>query len=316
MAVTFNYISFGNREYLEKGRGAVSMSRGRMLEYTPTDIRCQLESLDSSALAYLEHQPTFLCSEIAREVNRAVMLVRYGWIGHLTIRGKSVETELHIEQDFGEVEFPDIEAANAVFGTDPYQMFRTHWAVREGDADSILQKLKAYKVPHAPGGQTARLVVEAIEAPAAPQRKQLGEINSVEGFLDLLFKTPAKPATETFFRGHNDLNYQLEPSLLRTRDDGGYAYLPNEDRLCKELLISHYDEFQSDQYCFDRLVRMQHYELPTRLLDISGNPLVALFFACSPGRAGGDPCAPGEVILFRVASGKKRTAIVIISPYK
>jgi FRG domain len=72
--------------------------------------------------------------------------------------------------------------------------------------------------------------------------------------------------------------------------------------LCKELLIAHYDEFQGDQYCFDRLVRMQHYGLPTRLLDISGNPLVALFFACF--------CAPelaeidGEVILFRVSSEK------------
>jgi len=78
--------------------------------------------------------------------------------------------------------------------------------------------------------------------------------------------------------------------------------MPKEDRLCKELLIAHYDEFQGDQYCFDRLVRMQHYGLPTRLLDVSGNPLVALFFACygTPNLLNID----GEVIVFRVSSDK------------
>ena len=48
---------------------------------------------------------------------------------------------------------------------------------------------------------------------------------------------------------------------------------------------------------------MQHFDLPTRLLDISGNPLVALYFACT-GPRGVRVDKPGEVIVFRVASDR------------
>lgn len=40
------------------------------------------------------------------------------------------------------------------------------------------------------------------------------------------------------------------------------------------------DEFASCKSTFEKLVLMQHYQLPTRLLDISMNALSALFFAC------------------------------------
>jgi hypothetical protein len=58
-------------------------------------------------------------------------------------------------------------------------------------------------------------------------------------------------------------------------------------------LVSNSSDFQSDVYTLDSLVRMQHYSLPTRLLDITSNPLIALYFACKSA-----PDDEGEVIVF------------------
>jgi hypothetical protein len=205
--------------------------------------------------------------------------------------------------DFGEVEFDDIKTAGAVFGADRFQLYRTHWAVREGDVREVLLRLANLKpdLAHLIAEQETPIADDAEIQPPPRDKKILGVADSVESFLQLLYGAPGKAATETFFRGHSDARYELTPSLLRKWENGDWQFMPSEDRLCKELLIAHHDEFQGDQYCFDRLVRMQHYGLPTRLLDISGNPLVALFFACS---CRSDQLEiDGEVIVFQVSSG-------------
>lgn len=299
---SFNYISFGNWQYLEGNVDGVTMARGRMFEYTPSDTEKRLESLDSTAIAFLEKLPTFLCSEIRSTSNAVSMLIKYGRISHTTPGRKEVSTTFEALIDFGEVEFDDIETAGAVFGADRFQLYRTHWAVREGDAQEVLIRLANLKpeLAHLIAEQESPVADDAGVQPPPRDKKILGVADSVESFLQLLYGSPGKAATENFFRGHSDATYELTPSLLRKWDNGAWQFMPSEDRLCKELLIAHHDEFQGDQYCFDRLVRMQHYGLPTRLLDISGNPLVALFFACScrPDQSGID----GEVIVFQVSA--------------
>lgn len=299
MAHNFNYISIGNRDYVENVN-AIDMSRGRMFEYTPTELAKGLEDLGQASLEFLEKLPTFLCSEIDRSKENPSMIVRYGRVSHVTVDKKEVTADFEQIIDFGEVAFESVDQATALFGADGFQLYRTHWAVREGATGPILQGLAQQK--HEFEGAVAQLLGgegAAIEAqPPERQKNIIGEADSVEAFLAVLQGHPREDGMETFYRGHEDVTFELTPSLLRKWPSGGWKFMPSEDRLCKELLIAHYDEFEGDQYCFDQLVRMQHFGLPTRLLDISGNPLVALFFACycKPELMGAD----GEVIIFRV----------------
>ena len=92
---------------------------------------------------------------------------------------------------------------------------------------------------------------------------------------------------QLFFRGHADPNYVLLPSIMRS-----VRLEQNESKMYHELLINCPNDFENCHTHLERLVKMQHYGLPTRLLDITRNPLVALYFACESQAA-----TYGELVL-------------------
>lgn len=98
---------------------------------------------------------------------------------------------------------------------------------------------------------------------------------SVTSYLELVFKLPKVQDGARCYRGECDAAWELKPSIMRgVRPDA-------EHRIFSELMVEAPDQFSADKSMFEKLVRAQHYGLPTRLLDVSVNPLVGLYFACN-----------------------------------
>jgi hypothetical protein len=115
-------------------------------------------------------------------------------------------------------------------------------------------------------------------------------VKSVSDFVDHVMGWTRGGERPIAFRGEQYTDWQTQPKVFR-RDVGLYEH---EKNAVRDLISVHPQEFYSDETMFDRLVRMQHFELPTRLLDVTINPLVALYFATAEFAISGKP-ANGKV---------------------
>lgn len=110
---------------------------------------------------------------------------------------------------------------------------------------------------------------------------------------------------EIFFRGHMDKEFRMIPSLLRTSSRAkGAEGTPNPDTVRNEhiafrnIIVRQSSEFIQCSSAIEYLVKMQHYGLKTRLLDITSNALIALYFACvEHGKANNKA---GEVVILKL----------------
>lgn len=254
--------------------------RNRFLEYTVDEVAERFQFLDEDIINVLKSYPCLFAYEGTNTK------VKIGKITDIKIHYGILEINYKFDENRTPVNFSKIEQYRKKLDIRDWEMNRTHWAIKDADLWSILKDILPEK---------SKSIHK--ESSSLPEIKNPEEVASVKEFIDKVFDFHDDTRKhEVFYRGHSDKQkYKLEPSLFRKDKDGNYLYLEQEDILYRELIISNSSDFSSDIYTLDRLVRMQHYSLPTRLLDISSNPLIALYFACKSSEN-----TDGEVIFFRV----------------
>lgn len=106
-------------------------------------------------------------------------------------------------------------------------------------------------------------------------------VSNLAGLMAWLERNQPPAGKIAVFRGHPDVAFDLRPSVFRkdARPSLEDIRAEREHILLRELIAVHPADFRSDASALEELVRMQHYSLPTRLLDVTWNPLVALWFA-------------------------------------
>lgn len=131
------------------------------------------------------------------------------------------------------------------------------------------------------------------------------KISNTSDFLREINKIKVSKSNFIFYRGHSDEEYLLEPTIYRKekkdkqKNNGKFLYIEEEDKIYREIISRVPNEF-SGKNTIESLVLMQHYNVPTRILDLTTNALVALYFACNENQGNYSTSKDGEVLVFNI----------------
>ena len=118
-------------------------------------------------------------------------------------------------------------------------------------------------------------------------RRQTQYIHSISDLTGIIQQHLTHEVT-LYYRGESKCYPRVTPRIMR--DD---KLLESESIMLDELMRDRPEDFKESPTAFTQLMTAQHHGLPTRLLDVSKNPLVALFFGCVD-----NPTEDGRIIIF------------------
>lgn len=114
------------------------------------------------------------------------------------------------------------------------------------------------------------------------------DIINIEGYLKEVSKYDSYK--NVMYRGQTDNKFKNISASIN-RDDG---YINNEHFIIAEILNKKSYDFKELNLPIEQLSKMQHYGFPTRLIDITSDPLIALYFAVENT----ENLSDGEVFVF------------------
>ena len=112
------------------------------------------------------------------------------------------------------------------------------------------------------------------------KRENMTQITTIKELFDFLTECSDDPHN-VIFRGVRKKSYALIPSIGRVRTEKGNSYTPKREELLLKLFKQKAYPFIKDHVTckLELLSIAQHHGIPTRLLDWTRNPLVAVYFA-------------------------------------
>ena len=101
--------------------------------------------------------------------------------------------------------------------------------------------------------------------------KRDNETGELDPMIDVINSYLYNP-TDVYYRGVGNMFYPEQPGIFRLHIG------ENETKMFKDMIVKYPHTFKNSN-TIESLTHMQHYEIKTRMLDVTTNPLVALYMA-------------------------------------
>lgn len=220
MTGMLNLIVIGNPDYYSffaEPCGEAFFPVSRLFESTSDSLRSKLLPLTDKTFQFLQDLPVIFMTEPEikydedKEKNGYFSEIRIGKITNIRAdknnREKVLGFNYEIVSNIGNRCLSDQKEYTRELELGSFGLNRNFWAVKDIAVNEFLRIL---------GLDEHFINVPVAGHTIAPENDEnLQVITDINQYLEVILNHPQESEEDVFYRGHSDINYQLEPSLFR-----------------------------------------------------------------------------------------------------